>query len=91
MKKRSAFRSALVFFRGMNHLPTSFGIGLSIVTTILLSVNLSAQPATDASASPFHLGDRVQTLAQTPVWLTPPFSGRFAGNQLPNALGSIID
>jgi len=58
---------------------------------VLLSVNLSAEPASDASASPFHLGDRVQTLAQTPVWLTPPFSGRFAGNQSPNALGSIID
>jgi hypothetical protein len=62
-----------------------------MVTMVLLSVNLPAEPASDASASPFHIGDRVQMLDQTPVWLSPPFSGRFAGNQVPSALGSITD
>ena len=59
--------------------------------SFLFSANLSTDAAADGGASLFHIGDRVQTVVQTSVWVTPPFAGHFAGNQPSNALGSIIE
>src|SRR5437762_2204110 len=91
MKQRSTLSSDSVFPRGIRsiHAPTSFPTGLSIVMSFLFSANLSA--AADGGASLFHIGDRVQTVVQTPVWVTPPFAGHFAGNQPPNTLGSLTE
>src|SRR5207244_9460092 len=61
------------------------------VMTFVFSSNLPADAAADGSASLFQIGDRVQAVAQTPVWVTPPFAGHFAGNQPSNALGSITE
>jgi Animal haem peroxidase len=66
-------------------------VKLFIVTTLLFSASFTAGAATDESASGFQIGARVQTFGQSPVFLAPPFAGRFAGNQPSNALGSITN
>ena len=47
--------------------------------------------ATEVGAATFQIGDRVRTIRQTPVFATPPFAGRFTGNEPANAVGSISD
>jgi len=64
---------------------------LSIITTFLLSLSLPVKGATDESASPFQIGDRVQTAGPASLWLSPPFAGRLAGTEPAYAQGSIID
>jgi Animal haem peroxidase/Glucodextranase, domain B len=71
--------------------PTFLTAGLSMVTALLLSTSLVSAAGTESSSSPFQVGDRVQTFSQTPVFLTPPYSGRFAGNQPAGMPGSILE
>jgi hypothetical protein len=49
-----------------------------------------AATAADSSLA-LRIGDRVQTSAQTPIWLSPPFAGKFGGNQPAQSSGSVVD
>src|SRR5450432_3670447 len=93
MKKRFEFLRGASFVGRItpNHLPSFLVQKLSIVPAALLCLSLVSAAATDSNGLPFQIGDRVQAVSQTPIFLTPPYSGRFAGNQPPGAQGSIIE
>ena len=93
MKKRTNFVRAVSFVRRItpNHLPAFLALKVSIIMAVLLCVSLVSEAATDGSGLPFQIGDRVQTIKQVPVFLTPPYSGRFAGNQPAGTQGSITE
>ena len=71
------------------HLPAFLVLGLWIGATVLLWASSLSAAALGGSGVSFQVGDRVQTVDQTAVFLTPPYSGRFAGKQPPGAQGSI--
>ncbi len=62
-----------------------------IAAAVFLVVKATAAAVAAEESSLFTIGDRVQTVAQTPVWVSPPLAGRFEGNQVLNATGSIVD
>ena len=62
----------------------------------LTLINASAAPATgvpagQAGSKAFAIGEWVRTIRRTRVWVTPPTAGAYAGEQLPNAAGRIVD
>jgi hypothetical protein len=93
MKQRAILPSGLVIPRGRTsiHTPALFALILAITTTFLVGANFRASAATSGDNPLFHIGDRVQTIGQAAIWVTPPFAGRFAGNQSSNAPGVITD
>lgn len=65
---------------------------LSIITAVLLCLSVASEAATNSGAGvPFQTGDRVQTINQSPLFLSPPYSGRFAGNEPAGFQGSITE
>src|SRR5436189_3786180 len=93
MKKRTNFVRTVSSIGRItpNHLPAFLALKLSIITAVWLAVSLVSAAAPDNSALPFQIGDRVQTIKQAPVFLTPPYSGRFAGNVPAGSQGSITE
>ena len=83
--------SSFLRFKTPNLFPTFRAAGLSIVTAVLLCAGLEPAIGAESSSSALQIGDRVQTVSQTPVFLTPPYSGRFAGNQPAGMPGSILE
>ena len=84
-----AFLSSILMANNMKK--QSLAIALSILTTLFLNVSLPVKGATDESASPLQIGDRVQTAGPAALWLSPPFAGRLEGTQPAYAQGSIVD
>lgn len=93
MTKRFNFVRAVSFFGRIepNHLPAFLALQMSIVTAFFLCVHLAPAAAAENSGLPLQIGDRVQTVQVAPVFLTPPYSGRFAGNQPAGTMGSITE
>ena len=58
---------------------------------LFLCANVIFAAPIDDSSPPLRVGERVQTAKRAAVFLTPPFSGRFAGNQPAGTQGSITE
>lgn len=70
---------------------TGTNLRVSITTVILLGISLASKSTAQNNPVPFQIGDRVQTIKQAAVFLTPPYAGRFAGNLPAGFQGSIVE
>ena len=91
MKTRFTFERAVGFIRRItpNHPSAFIAISASIITAVLFFFSLAAGAAMDQPSLPLQIGERVQIINETPVFLTPPYAGRFEGNVPAGMRGSI--
>ena len=75
----------------MKKTPSFTKVLFAIAAAALLGKAATTHAAANTNPSPLHVGDRVQTLNQTPMWTNPPIAGQLAGNQPPGVAGNIID
>ena len=65
------------------------------LTFLLVSSFIQAAPINPTipliSSKVFAVGEKVQTGPSTPVWVTPPMGGSYAGKQQSKAAGKILD
>ncbi len=62
---------------------------LGSLSAIAIAATPFAHAASELTAAPLRIGDRVQTGKASPVWNNPPIAGELIGNQPAQSLGTL--
>jgi hypothetical protein len=62
-----------------------------VLVLVLICFGIHGLSHAAAAASPFHTGERVRTIRQSPIYLAPPFAGQFLKTERVGVQGAITE